>query len=93
MENYLLHLQCIELYKDLLYETAGCECRPSGEAKWIEWGHGNVVQSWYRVERMADGYQFVSDEEEFCFQHILQSRFAGWVNFLQYYTDPVVVAG
>jgi len=52
-----------------------------------------VVQSWYRVERMADGYQFVSDEEEFCFMMIMQSEYAGWVNFLQYYIDPIVAAG
>jgi len=77
----------------MLHETAGCECKPSGEAKWIEFGYGSVVQSWFRVERMADGYQFVSDEEEMCFRQIMQSRFAGWVNFLHYYTDPLVAAG
>jgi hypothetical protein len=93
MKNYSLRIQCLQLYKQMLKENADCERRPSGEAKWIELGYGSVVQSWFRVERMADGYQFVSDEEEISFQQIMQSRFAGWMNFLQYYTDPLVAAG
>ena len=93
MKNYSLHLQCIQLCKEMLLETAGFERKPSGEAKWIEWGRGDVIQSWFRVERMADGYQFVSDEEELCFLKMVQSEFAGMVNFLQYYIDPVVAAG
>ena len=93
MKRDSLHQQCVRLCVDMLHETTGCEMKASGEVKWIEWKNGNVVQSWYRVERMADEYQFVSDEEEFCFMMIVQSEFTGWVNFLQYYLDPVVAAG
>ena len=85
--------QCRKLCIEMLRETTGCETNASGEVKWIEWKNGDVVQSWYRVERMADGYQFVSDEEEFCFMMIMQSEFSGWVNFLQYYMDLLVAAG
>lgn len=93
MKSELLHQQCIQLYEEMRQQATGCESKTSGEVKWIEWGHGDVVQSWYRVERMADGYQFVSDEEEIGFSMIMRSEFAGWINFLQYYIDPVVAAG
>jgi hypothetical protein len=93
MKNNFLHEQCVQLYEEMLHQTAGCECKPSGDAKWIEWGRGNVIQSWFRVERMADGYQFVSDYEEICFLNIVQSQFGGWINFLHYYTNPLVAAG
>jgi hypothetical protein len=93
MKNETLHQQCIQLYEEMLQQAAGCESKSSGEMKWIEWRNGDVVQSWFRVERIADGYRFVSDEEEFCFLMILQSNFAGWINFLQYYVDPVIAAG
>jgi hypothetical protein len=93
MKNETLHQQCIQLYEEMQQHATGCESKASGDMKWIEWRNGEVVQSWFRVERMADGYQFVSDEEEFCFLMILQSKFAGWFNFLQYYVDPVVAAG
>jgi hypothetical protein len=93
MKKDSLHQQCIQLYKEMQQQATGCESKASGDMKWIEWKNGDVVQSWYRVERMADGYQFVSDEEESCFLTIMQSQFAGWVNFLQYYIDPVVAAG
>lgn len=93
MKSETLHQQCIQLYEEMLQQITRCESMVSGEVKWIEWENGDVVQSWYRVERMADGYQFVSDEEEICFMMIMQSEFAGWVNFLQYYIDPLVAAG
>jgi hypothetical protein len=93
MKRDSLHLQCIELYQEMLIQATGCESKASGDVKWIEWGKGKVVQSWYRVERMADGYQFASDEEEISFLTIMRSECAGWVNFLQYYLDPVVAAG
>jgi len=93
MKRDSLHDQCIRLCVDMLHETTGCETKACGEVKWIEWKNGDVVQSWYRVERMADGYQFASDEEEFCFMMIIQKELSGWVNFLQYYIDPVVAAG
>jgi hypothetical protein len=93
MKRDSLHQQCIQLYEEMLHETTGCETKASGDMKWIEWKNGNVLQSWYRVERMADGYQFVSDEEEVRFLAIMQSEYAGWLNFLQYYIDPVVAAG
>jgi hypothetical protein len=41
------------LYEEMLEQTTGCESKASGDVKWIEWGKGEVVQSWYRVERMA----------------------------------------
>jgi hypothetical protein len=93
MKSATLQQQCIQLYEEMLQQTTGCESKASGDVKWIEWGKGEVVQSWYRVERMADGYQFVSDEEETSFLMIMQSEYAGWINFLQYYIDPVVAAG
>ena len=93
MNRDSLHQQCIKLCVDMLHDTTGCESKASGEVKWIEWKNGDVVQSWYRVERMADGYQFMSDEEEFCFMMIIQKEFSGWINFLQYYIDPLVAAG
>ena len=93
MKRDSLHQQCAQLCVEMLQQTTGCETKATGEEKWIEWKNGAVVQSWYRVERMADGYQFVSDEEEFFFLMILRSQSAGWINFLQYYIDPVVAAG
>ena len=93
MKSATLQQQCIQLYEEMLHQAIGCEMKASGDVKWIEWGRGEVVQSWYRVERMADGYQFVSDEEENSFLMSMRSEFAGWVNFLQYYIDPVVAAG
>ena len=93
MKSESLHQQCTQLYEEMQQQATGCESKTSGDVKWIEWGNGEVVQSWFRVERMADGYQFVSDEEEFCFLMVMQSEFAGWINFLQYYIDPVVAAG
>ena len=93
MKSATLQQQCIQLYEEMLQQTTGCESKASGDVKWIEWKNGDVVQSWYRVERMADGYQFVSDEEEISFLMTIQSEFAGWINFLQYYIDPVVAAG
>ena len=93
MKRDSLHQQCVRLCVDMQHEATGCEMQATGEVKWIEWKNGDVVQSWYRVERMADGYQFVSDEEEISFLTSLQSEFAGWINFLQYYIDPVVAAG
>jgi hypothetical protein len=93
MKRENLHQQCIRLYKEMLRQATGCESKASGEVKWIEWGNGDVVQSWFRVERMADGYQFVSDEEENNFLKTTQSEFAGWVNFLLYYIDPRIAAG
>lgn len=93
MKRDSLHQQCTRLCVELLQQSTGCESKASGDVKWIEWKNGGVVQSWYRVERMADGYQFVSDEEEISFLMIMESGFAGWVNFLQYYIDPVLAAG
>lgn len=93
MNRQILHKQCIQLYEEMLEQATGCESKASGDVKWIEWGNGDVVQSWFRVERMADGYQFVSDEEEISFLTIMHSKLAGWINFLQYYIDPVVAAG
>lgn len=93
MKSEILHQQCIQLYNVMQQQSTGCESKASGEMKWIEWGNGDVVQSWFRVERMADGYQFVSDEEENNFLKTTQSEFAGWFNFLQYYIDPLVAAG
>ena len=93
MKRDSLHQQCMQLYKQMLQQIAGCECIACGEAKWIELGKANVIQSWFRVERMADGYQFVSDEEEVCFLKVLKSKLAGWGNFLHYYMDPVIAAG
>ena len=93
MKPQTLHQQCIQLYEEMLRQNTRCESKASGDMKWIEWKNGDVVQSWYRVERMADGYQFVSDEEEVRFLAIMQSGHAGWLNFLQYYIDPMVAAG
>ena len=93
MKSVTLHQQCIQLYEEMQQQATGCESKASGDVKWIERGRADVVQSWYRVERMADGYQFVSDEEESSFLMAMQSEFAGWVNFLLYYIDPVVAAG
>lgn len=93
MKSETLHQQCLQLYYEMQQQSVGCESKALGEVKWMEWGNGNVVQSWFRVERMVDGYQFVSDEEESSFLTIMQSEFAGWVNFLQYYIDPLVAAG
>jgi len=93
MKRATLHQQCIQLYEEMLQQNTRCESKATGEVKWIEWKNGDVLQSWYRVERMADGYQFVSNEEEICFMMIFQTEFAGWINFLQCYIDPVVAAG
>jgi len=93
MKSNSLRVQCMQLYKQMLHQIAGCECLPGGKPKWIELGRGNVIQSWFRVERMADGYQFVSDQEETVFSKAMQSKSAGWANFLHYYIDPVVAAG
>ena len=93
MKNETLHQQCIQLYEEMQQQTTGCESKASGGMKWMEWRNGDVVQSWFCVERMADGYRFVSDAEEFCFLMVLESKFAGWINFLRYYVDPVIAAG
>lgn len=93
MKKDSLHKECMKLCIEMLCETTGSETKASGEVKGIEWKNGDVVQSWFRVERMADGYQFVSDEEEFCFMMMMQPEFSGCINFLQYYIDPLVAAG
>ena len=44
MKGETLHEQCIQLYEEMLQQSAGCESKASGEVKWIEWGKGDV--SW-----------------------------------------------
>jgi hypothetical protein len=81
MKNSSLLQQCRLAYNKIHQEIQRHESEIPDEKKWIEWGFGATMQAWLNIEKITDGYQFMSQQEEVYFYKSQKPRFTGLIDY------------
>jgi hypothetical protein len=81
MKNSSLLKECRLTYKKIQQEILSLESQSSDEMKWIERGFSATMQAWLNIEKIADDYQFMDQQEEVCFYKNQKPRFTGLIDY------------
>jgi len=81
MKNSFLLQQCQLLYKTTWQKIQFSESQSADETKWIEWAFYLTTQAWLNIEKVANDYQFMNEQEEVCFYKSQKPRFTGLIDF------------
>lgn len=90
MKNSFLLQQCQLIYKTTQQEIQSHESQSPDEMKWIEWGFGATMRAWLNIEQIADGYQFMNQQEEVCFYKSQKPRFIGLIDYFTFLYKSVL---